>query len=432
MTLHDACVLGVDVGTSGVRVVALNKLGNEIAMSRVSYREISLDINDASSHRSTELWWRVVRLAIKAVVENIPDHDVVAISVDGTSGSVLPIDRNGKPMALPLMYNHAVNNQDILDDIARVMPNTSAAGGATSGLAKAIEFLPLNPFAVVHQADWIVGKLTGNYTHSDANNALKTGFDPVSMTWPEWISEVANVVSLLPNVANPGDVIDKISNKVANEIGISSSAKIVAGTTDGCAAFLATCASQFGDAVTSLGSTLTLKLLSEHPIYAPEYGIYSHRIGKMWLAGGASNTGGAVLEHFFTEKELNELCIAMSTDQPTGLDLYPLIKPGERFPVNDPLFQPRMEPRPESDQLFLQALLEGIAYIESAGYEKLAEIGGPVARSIRTVGGGASNAAFSRIRQNTLQVQFETTLSEEAAFGVATLARKAADQHALW
>ena len=74
---------------------------------------------------------------------------------------------------------------------------------------------------------------------------------------------------------------------------------ICAGTTDGVASFIATRAAAPGDAVTSLGTTLVLKLLSDKPIFAPAQGVYSHRLGDRWLAGGASNTGGgALLAHF--------------------------------------------------------------------------------------------------------------------------------------
>jgi hypothetical protein len=41
------------------------------------------------------------------------------------------------------------------------------------------------------------------------------------------------------------------------------------------------------------GGTQVVKLLCEQPIFAPEFGIYSDRIGAAWLRGGASNTGGA-------------------------------------------------------------------------------------------------------------------------------------------
>jgi sugar (pentulose or hexulose) kinase len=203
---------------------------------------------------------------------------------------------------------------------------------------------------------------------------------------------------------------------------VPTRAVVVAGVTDGCAAFLATGANRPGAAVTSLGSTLVLKLASEQPLFAPEYGLYSHRIGDMWLAGGASNTGGAVLAQFFTPDAIREISGRMDPGTPTGFDYYPLSAPGERFPVNDPALSPRMTPRPADDAVFLQALLEGIANIEALGYRRLAELGGPPLTSVATVGGGAANESWSRIRAAALGVPLKTPASDEAAVGVARLA----------
>ena len=111
---------------------------------------------------------------------------------------------------------------------------------------------------------------------------------------------------------------------------------MVAGTTDGCASFLATGATEAGDGVTALGSSLTIKLLSGKPLFAPEYGIYSHRIGDAWLAGGASNTGGKVLAQHFPVERIVELSQSIDPETSTGLDYYPLPGKGERFPVADP------------------------------------------------------------------------------------------------
>lgn len=87
-------------------------------------------------------------------------------------------------------------------------------------------------------------------------------------------------------------------------------------------------------AVTSLGSTLAIKLLSGTRVEDDaRYGLYSHRLGSLgWLVGGASNTGGAVLRQHFSDEQLAELTQRMDAERPTGLDYYPLTAPGERFP----------------------------------------------------------------------------------------------------
>ena len=138
--------------------------------------------------------------------------------------------------------------------------------------------------------------------------------------------------------------------------------------------------------------------------------------------GGASNTGGKVIEHFFPRDRLAELSAGMKPERPTGLSYYPLLKAGERFPINDPKLPPRLEPRPKDDTTFLQAILEGIAEIEALAYHKLAELGAPPLRSVRTVGGGAANSAWTTIRERKLAAPFKHAQSQEACVGVARLA----------
>ena len=53
-----------------------------------------------------------------------------------------------------------------------------------------------------------------------------------------------------------------------------------------------------------------------------------------------------MLKAHFTDAQLQELSQQIDPEKPSGLDYYPLLKPGERFPVNDPNLQPRLTPRP--------------------------------------------------------------------------------------
>ncbi|HEY9877737.1 MAG TPA: FGGY-family carbohydrate kinase, partial [Leptolyngbyaceae cyanobacterium] len=176
--------------------------------------------------------------------------------------------------------------------------------------------------------------------------------------------------------------------------------------------------------VTSLGSTLVLKLLSETRIDNSQYGIYSHRLDNLWLVGGASNTGGAVLRHFFSDAELAELSTQIDTTQPSTLDYYPLLKPGERFPLNDPDLSPRLTPKPEDPVAFLHGLLEGIARIEKQGYALLETLGSTALRQVYTAGGGAQNPTWRTIRQRYLNCPMLTAQHSEAAVGTAKLALK--------
>jgi hypothetical protein len=320
------------------------------------------------------------------------------------------------------MYDEPCTDEAVIRAIAEHAPAESAARGATSALARVLMMQSRSGVRhMLHQADWISGKLSGRFDRSDWNNALKTGFDPVGARWPDWIKRTGVDLAKLPVVLEPGAPVDQVGAE-AVRLGLPKSVIVHAGTTDGCASFLATGAAEAGDGVTALGSTLVVKLLCDHPVFAPEFGIYSHRIGSKWLAGGASNTGGRVIEHFFPRDRLAALSAGMDPKRPAGLNYYPLLKPGERFPISDPKLPPRLEPRPKDDATFFQAMLEGVAEVEALAYRKLAELGAPPLRSVRTVGGGATNSAWTKIRERKLAAPFKSADSQEACAGVARLA----------
>lgn len=159
------------------------------------------------------------------------------------------------------------------------------------------------------------------------------------------------------------------------------------------------------------------------PIDAPEMGLYAHRLGGRWLVGGASNTGGGALLTQFTPAQMAELSAMIDPEKPSPLDYYPLAKPGERFPVNDPTLAPRMGPRPDDDAAYLHGLLESIARIEAECYARIAELGGPTPTKVLTSGGGAANETWLKIRARVLGLPVEAATHGEAAIGAARLTR---------
>ncbi len=418
--------LGIDLGTSGCRAVGIDAWGSIVAEQRTTLPD-SRRTPDGHSEQDPGDWWRAASDVIQQLDPALR-RQVRAISVDGTSSSLLLCDAHGTPCSPAMMYDDTRAHTEA-ERIAEVAPPDSPARGAGSALAKLLYLIkrPASRSAAhaLHQADWIAGMLSGRFDISDENNCLKLGFDPQLRRWPDWIEALRLPAGLLPSVVPVGTRTAQVSTRSASALGLPEDAWVVSGTTDSNAATLAAGVDRSGQAVTSLGSTLVLKVLSDRPVVAARFGIYSHRIGDRWLVGGASNSGGAVLRRFFTDQELDSLSADIDPTRDSGLDYYPLPARGERFPVCDPDLRSRIEPRPTDDVAFLHGLLEGMARIEAQGYRRLAELGAPYPDVVYSSGGGANNRVWREIRQRCLGVPVESASHSEAAYGTAMLARAA-------
>lgn len=413
--------LGIDLGTSGCRVIAINA-AHEI----ISEQQCEFD-NSAQSECDPEIHWPAIQQLLQTSFQSLRAYQLEAIAVDATSGSVMLCDKEGHALTPLLMY-HDTQASEASQLIAQRGPAQSAAQGVASGLAKCRylqqRFSLTENTMLVHQADWLAIKLGAPAGITDYNNALKSGFDPQALQWENWLADVVPV-SCLPDVVAPGTPIGFLSSTQMQALQLTQSTAPIlkAGTTDSLAAVIASGISQPGEALTSLGSTLVLKLLCQQPVVDAKRGIYSHRFGQRWLASGASNTGGAVLRQFFSAQQLAVLSQQIDLNL-TPPSYYPLPATGERFPVANPQQQPLLTPRPESDSLFLHGLLNGIAQIEKAGYDCLQSLSGTAIKTVTTVGGGANNAVWSALRQRTLKVPFSNPVQQQAAYGSALLAKE--------
>jgi sugar (pentulose or hexulose) kinase len=412
-----SCFLGIDFGTSGARACVIDAAGDVIA-------EDSRDFGALQDHETAGVW----REALWDLAASLPAalrSRLNAVAVDGTSGTVIACDGTLAPRHPPLLYNDA-RAVDEAARIARTAKPGHPARATTSGLAKVLwlkQRLGTHGAGVyLNQADWLGGLLAGRIGFADYHNALKMGLDLDTLAWPEWVKRLVDA-DCLPQPLAPGTVLGPLAPHRARHLGIAGDCLVRAGTTDSIAAFLAAGISARGGAVTSLGSTLVLKLLSDTRVESAAHGVYSHWFGTRWLAGGASNAGGAVLRQFFDDRTLAALSGKIDPAIASPLDYLPLPKPGERFPVDDPGLSPRLTPRPADDAEFLHGLLESLARIEAQGYALLADLGASPLRRVATAGGGADNPTWTRIRARHLGVPVARAAHTQAAYGAALLAR---------
>ena len=400
-------VLGIDLGTSGVRIAVLDRSNTIQYSTSVPY---SVGLNRPDD------WTQ----ACSALIAGIPAeqrHSIKALAVDGTSGTLLACDSKGHPQGEALLYSEACQGFEL--PLQKLVPEGGPASSNSGSLARALQLTKwYGPSTLLrHQADWINGWFLRDWTWGEEGNNLRLGWNLENHSWPEALTKQP-WLNRLPIIKPSGSTLGTIARARALELGLPNDVQIVAGTTDSNAAVLATDPGD-DDGITVLGTTLVMKRFTTVPIHGP--GITSHRVGGRWLCGGASNAGAGVLRQFFNDELLTELSRQINPDTNSGLIFRPLPRPGERFPVDDPSLMPILEPRPVSDALFLQGLFEGLADIEAQGWHTLTALGAKPFKRLISIGGGARNPQWRRIRERRLGVPVITSQQQPAA-GVARLA----------
>jgi D-ribulokinase len=416
-----ALYLGVDLGSSGLRLAVLADAGapGGDPASPVLERQSPYP----GRFEDPEAWRQGLIDLLAAVPEEVRRR-VGSVAIDGTSGTLLACGPGGRllppPLAHALPYHQACPEQ--AGAIATLLaPETGGgadhpAASSSGSLARALRLLALaretdlaQGLLLRHQADWVMGWLLDDWRWGEEGNNVRLGWDLQQGRWLAGVPEGLEA-GVLPEIRCSGSRLGRLP----------VDCQVVAGSTDANAAVLAADPLE-GDGIAVLGTTLVLKQFVAVPLAGA--GLSNHRVGGRWLAGGASNAGAGILRRFFDDARIAELSRQIAPDRPTGLALRPLSRRGERFPVDDPALEPILEPRPASDARYLQALLEGLTAIEVAGWRRLRELGAPELRRVISVGGGARNSQWRALRTRALGIPVLNRPQRTAALGMALLAR---------
>ncbi|GDX78040.1 sugar kinase [Cyanobium sp.] len=370
--------------------------------------------------------WRAALLTLAAEIPTPYRSRIGAIAIDGTSGTLLLCRPDGSllppPLHQALPYHLACPAQaTAAAAIAGGGPAASASGSLARALALLERAEALGSAASLllrHQADWLMGWLLGDWRWGEEGNNLRLGWN---LSTRAWCGAIAGQrwSGALPAIQPSGRLLGPLAPAVAAALQLPSTCRVVTGSTDANAGVLAAAPGP-GDGITVLGTTLVLKQFVAGPLEGP--GLSCHRVADQWLVGGASNAGAGILQRFFSDPQIATLSRQIDPDRPSGLELIPLPSRGERFPVDNPNLEAVLEPRPVSDALYLQGLLEGLTAIEAAGWRRLRELGAPGLQRVITLGGGARNPQWRRIRERALGVPVLNRPRLSAARGMAQLA----------
>jgi len=423
----DSLVVGIDLGTEGVRVCVLDLQG---ALYAEAAEPIATYETEAGGvEQDPEDWWTAVGRCLRAVRTRVDARRIRALAVASTSGTVVVLDARGRPLRRAFMYNDARAAREAQE--LQAATGEAVALRPTDPLPKLLWLRRHEPDVwsrtrrIVHAADFVTGRLTGRWV-TDWTHALKTGYDAVRQVWSPVLSAVDIEPDMLPSVVPPGTPIGPVHARAAEATGLRPGTLVVAGMTDGCAAQVAAGAVAPGEWCSVLGTTLVVRGVTETPLWDPQGRVYCHRHPEgFWLPGGASNTGGECLRKAFGPVDLPAMDRQALAHSPTGLVAYPLVRRGERFPFIAPQAQGFLLGTPRSEFERYAAYLEGVAYVERLAYDLLTRLGATVGDTVLTAGGGARSDVWLQIRSDVLGRVLGRPLYTGAAVGAAILAATA-------
>lgn len=432
----DKYFMGLDVGTQGVRCMVVDARGETVAAKSVAFARMNSASAPGAYEQLPADWQAASEQAIRACTSQLPDSARVAsISIDGTSGTIVPLDARFCPLTPALMYNDPRAKAEAARVHAEMGAHEQKLGltfGASFSLPRILWIKAHQPQiyektrVFAHQADYVVGLLCGEYCVSDYSNALKTGYDLIERRWPDAIARMGLDLGKFPRVLGPGEPIAPVTRAAAERLGLSEKTMVVGGSTDGYASALAAGAVSAGQWASIIGTTFVLKGVTDQLVIDPSGASYSHLLPSgEWMLGGASNLGGRCLNACAQGRAFAEMDRAAEPLVPTGARCYPLSGRGERFPFVDPDAEAFYRGDILSGKLY-PALMEGVALGERLAFARMQKLGAPVGQTIWTAGGACRSDLWLRIRASVLNRQLVVPGSIDAAMGSALVAASGA------
>jgi xylulokinase len=270
-----ASALGIDVGTTNVKVALVTGDGKTVAGSR---RPLAMDRTGGIAEQDAEATWTTLGEAVREVTAARPGvaADVTAIGVCSQYSSIVPIDTQARPLIPMLMWQDTRGTDRSFEIMARdenafltfverhgIPP---VGGGISLGHILYVQHdrpeVHEQTAAYVESMDYITARLTGRITATQHSTYMYQLCDNRSLDPPAYDAELVRLAgvdtSRLPPLVAIDDAVGALRPEVAAELELPASATVYAGTNDTATAAVATGAFLPGRGGVSIGTTSVL------------------------------------------------------------------------------------------------------------------------------------------------------------------------------
>lgn len=433
--MHDFSLMGIDIGTSAVKVLLWRSDGTH----RAAYRRAKESyvtgrgVGVAASEQDPAALWRIVTQCIREALQGWDAGSVAGVGLSGHGPSLMAINRGGDPlsniitwmdtrplMGLSCQSQGGPSFEATAEWIDRQLCDASGGGGVEANAR------------VLQPKDYVGLKLTGETCiDSSAASCMRWHSDDTGD-----ITSSAPGARLFPRVVDPWEAIGEVTREAADETGLPSGIPVAAGSID---AFV----EALGAGVTSPGlicdSTGTSTCVSAVAPDGCSIQTVKHVIpGERLIVSPISYSGGCLawaMSVLYPEVYSSKLdwrdtvAEALDCSEPgaSGLVFLPYFV-GKRSPVAVTRATGAfLGLRPEHDSChMIRAVLEGCAYAMRQSMEAWQD--SMKAVDVRAVGNGARHRGWLQMKADVLNLPVASMkVKEGTLLGAAILAGTAAN-----
>lgn len=446
-------LMGLDVGTSSIKVLIIDYGGNVIARSSEEYPIYSPLPEYAE--QDPDLWWDAAKNSIKAALKSsgLNPSEISAVGLSGQMHGTVLIGRDMRPLRPAIIWSdkrsasqcnefyEKIGREKVLNTVCNpVMPGFM--GPTLLWIKENENKIFNNIFRVLLPKDYIMHKLTG-MTATDFSDASATLlFDVKRRMWSDEIVSALNLpIEALPEVFESTSVIGGISKKASEETGLHAGTPVAAGAGDSQAGAIGCGVIKAGVASSNIGTGGQIFTALDELIVDPKNRVHTfcHAVPNKWCLQGAILSAGLSLRWFRDNFAHMEKVVGLSSN----IDPYDLLskeaekaEPGCSGLIFLPYLlgerSPHMDPKARggflglmlqhSRQHFIRAIMEGVVYALRDCLEIFRELGVEIEKIIARGGGSRSNL-WRQIQADIFNSPIiKTRVEDDSAFGAALLA----------
>lgn len=436
-------LLGIDVGTSGTKVVLVEETGRIAASAFAGYPLVQE--RPGWAEQDPELWWQATVTTIKEVwtKSGLGGSEVKAVGLSGQMHGAVLLDEAYHVLRPAILWCDQRTGEEcswITETVGKeklfAWTGNPALPGFTAPKLLWLRRHEPDVFArikhVLLPKDYIRFRLTGELATevSDASGTLL--LDVARRRWSgEMLSALELPEAWLPGVYESTEISGRVTAVAAELTALPAGTPVVGGGGDQAAGAIGAGIVESGLISVALGTSGVVFAATEEARILPGSGLHAfcHAAPNQWHLMGVMLAAGASLQWLkdsmapaVSYDVLNERASGVNAGS-EGLLYLPYLL-GERTPYPDPFARGAFIGLTMRHGLghLVRAVMEGVVFGLRDSLELMKELGVPT-REIRVSGGGAHSALWQQILADTFQSPVTMVNSSEGpAFGAALLA----------